>query len=101
MKHLPAEKAGKDQIYLCGFSRFECGNTDSRVCYGLHLETILLLTKAYILGKLKSIGYLILTIAKGESRQNSEVGEVYQALQRGFSGNLLHMKILMNHRLYG
>lgn len=56
MKHLPAEKAGIDQIYLCGFSRFECGNTDLRVCYGLHLETILRLTKAYILRKLISIG---------------------------------------------
>lgn len=25
---MPAEKAGKDQIYPYGFSRFEYGNTD-------------------------------------------------------------------------
>lgn len=76
LKHLPAEKAGKDQKYLCGFSRFECGNTDSRVCYGLHLETISPLTRAYILRKLKSIDYLILTIAKGKSRQHNEAGSI-------------------------
>lgn len=50
---MPAEKAGKDQKFLYGFSHFEYENTDPVVCYALHSEKVLPLTKAYILSRVE------------------------------------------------
>lgn len=51
VKNMPVEKAGKDQRFPCGFSHFECGNTDPIAYCASHLEIMKSSTKAYILDK--------------------------------------------------
>lgn len=49
MTDMPAEKAGKDQICPCGFSRFEYGNTGPVEYYASRQETMQTSTRAYTL----------------------------------------------------